>query len=165
MKHQLIAACLMIALPTLALAGPGEPGHSHAQKHDHAHSHAFGDTPFGKPGNPKMKAQTIELRMVERDGAMAFEPNEIKVKKGEQVRLRLANAGLLDHEIVIGTLEMHLKHAEEMKKNPDMEHDDPNGNRLATGEWPALGDGDQQGEVGALGSSLASPPCEHICAE
>jgi hypothetical protein len=26
MKHQLIAACLMIALPTLALAGPGESG-------------------------------------------------------------------------------------------------------------------------------------------
>ena len=133
MKHSLIA-CLMIALPTLALAGPGEPGHSHAHSHDHAHSHASGDTPFGKPGNPKMKAQTIDLRMVERDGAMAFEPNEIKLKKGEQVRFRLANAGLLDHEIVSGTLEMNLKHAEEMKKNPDMEHDDPNGKRLAPGK-------------------------------
>ena len=133
MKHSLIA-CLMIALPGLALAAPGEPGHSHAHSHDHAHSHASGDTPFGKPGNPKMKAQTIDLRMVERDGAMAFEPNEIKLKKGEQVRFRLANAGLLDHEIVIGTLEMNLKHAEEMKKNPDMEHDDPNGKRLGPGK-------------------------------
>ena len=66
MKHSLIA-CLMIALPTLALAGPGEPGHSHA--HSHAQSHASGDTPFGKPGDPKRKAQTIELRMLESDTA------------------------------------------------------------------------------------------------
>ena len=81
-----------------------------------------------------MKAQSIALRMVERDGAMAFEPAEIKLKKGEQVRFRLANAGELDHEMVIGTLEMNLKHAEEMKKNPDMEHDDPNGKRLGPGK-------------------------------
>ena len=132
MKHRLIAAGLMIALPGLALAGPGEPGHSHS--HSHAHSHASGDTPFGRPGDPKQKAQTIELRMVERDGAMAFEPNEIKLKKGAQVRFRLANAGKLDHEMVIGTLEMNLRHAEEMNKNPDMEHDDPNGKRLAPGQ-------------------------------
>ena len=59
MKHQLIVACLMIALPSLALAGPGESGHSHS--HSHAHSHASGDTPFGKPGNPKMKAQTSDV--------------------------------------------------------------------------------------------------------
>ena len=30
-----------------------------------------------------------------------------------------------------GTPAENLKHGEEMKKNPDMEHDDPNGKRLA----------------------------------
>ena len=76
----------------------GETGHAHG--HSHAHSHASGDTPFGKPGNPKMKAQTIELRMMENNGAMAFEPNEIKLKKGEQVRLRLANADVVPYDYV-----------------------------------------------------------------
>ena len=31
---------------------------------------------------------------------------------------------------MLATIEENLKHAEEMKKNPDMEHDDPNGKRL-----------------------------------
>ena len=45
--------------------------------------------------------------------------------------------GELDHELVLATLEENLKHAIEMQKNPDMEHDDPNAKRLApkkTGE-------------------------------
>ena len=66
--------------------------------------------------------------------SMAFEPNAINVKKGQQIRFRLTNKGALDHEFMLATLEMNLKHAEEMKKNPDMEHDDPNGKRLAPGK-------------------------------
>ena len=40
------------------------------------------------------------------------------------------NTGELEHEIVVATLAENLKHGEEMKKNPDMEHDDPNAKRL-----------------------------------
>ena len=36
-----------------------------------------------------------------------------------------------DHEFLLATTEENLKHAEEMKKHPRMEHDDPNGVRLA----------------------------------
>ena len=43
----------------------------------------------------------------------------------------LRNNGELDHEFILGTMAENLKHAESMKKNPDMEHDDPNGRRLA----------------------------------
>ncbi|WP_241491299.1 hypothetical protein, partial [Mammaliicoccus sciuri] len=39
--------------------------------------------------------------------------------------------GELEHEFVLATTAENLKHAEAMKKNPDMEHDDPNGKRLA----------------------------------
>ena len=35
-----------------------------------------------------------------------------------------------DHEFLLATTEENLKHAEEMKKHPDMEHDEPNGVRL-----------------------------------
>jgi uncharacterized cupredoxin-like copper-binding protein len=65
---------------------------------------------------------------------MAFEPNVITLKKGQQVRFRLVNKGALDHEFMLGTLEMNLQHAEDMKKNPAMEHDDPNGRRIASGQ-------------------------------
>ena len=69
---------------------------------------------------------------------MVFIPALIEVKRGEQVRFMLRNSGFLDHEIVLATLEENLKHAKEMEKNPDMEHDDPNAKRLApnkTGEF------------------------------
>jgi uncharacterized cupredoxin-like copper-binding protein len=53
------------------------------------------------------------------------------VKRGEQIRFVLTNSGVLDHEFILASTEENLKHAEEMKKNPDMEHDDPNGKRVA----------------------------------
>jgi len=155
MKPYLLTACLVTALPSLtlpslALAGPGAPGHTHgmstdqvlpielvhetAGAHDQGHQHDLSDTPFGKPGNPKAKSKTINLSLVEGNGTMAFEPNVITLKKGQQVRFRLVNKGALDHEFMLGTLEMNLQHAEEMKKNPDMEHDDPNGKRLTSGQ-------------------------------
>lgn len=107
-----------------ALAG-GAPGHSHS------HGHAHDETEFGRPGNPKKPARLVDIVMREESGKMLFGPDTIGVKRGEQIRFRLRNAGELDHELVLATLEANLAHAEEMKKNPDMEHDDPNAKRLA----------------------------------
>jgi uncharacterized cupredoxin-like copper-binding protein len=68
--------------------------------------------------------------MQETDGKMVFIPNRIEVRKGEQIKFVLRNGGELDHEFVLATTEENLKHAETMKKNPDMEHDDPNAKHL-----------------------------------
>ncbi len=109
----------------VALAGPGAAGH-----HD-------GEVAYGKPGDPKKPARLIQIAMGEKDGKMHFIPNRIEIRRGEQVRFQLRNNGELDHELVLATLEENLKHAIEMQKNPDMEHDDPNAKRLApkkTGE-------------------------------
>jgi uncharacterized cupredoxin-like copper-binding protein len=65
------------------------------------------------------------------DGKMLFLPNRIEIKKDEQVKFMSRNNGELDQEFILGTMAENLKHAEAMKKNPDMEHDDPNGSRLA----------------------------------
>jgi uncharacterized cupredoxin-like copper-binding protein len=93
--------------------------------------HTHGDErAFGEPGDPKKPARVVNIAMRETDGKMLFVPDRIQVKRGEQVRLMLRNNGEIDHEIVLATLEENLKHAEEMKKNPDMEHDDPNAKRL-----------------------------------
>ena len=84
----------------------------------------------GVPGNPKNPARVIRITMREGDGKMFYSPDKIEVRRGEQVRFILINDGLLEHEFLLATTEENLKHAELMKRFPDMEHDDPNGKRL-----------------------------------
>lgn len=121
-----LGAVAALALSTTAFAGPGGAGHGHGE-----------ETAYGKPGDPKKPARIVQVSMTERDGKMLFIPDRVEVRRGEQVRFQLRNNGELDHELVVATLAENLKHAVEMQKNPDMEHDDPNAKRLApkkTGE-------------------------------
>ena len=121
-----IAAIALLMSAGTALAGPGATGHGHGT-----------ETAYGKAGDPKKPARPVQVVMSEKDGKMTFIPDRIEIRRGEQVRFQLRNNGELDHELVLATLEENLKHAIEMQKNPDMEHDDPNAKRLApkkTGE-------------------------------
>lgn len=122
MKQSAIFPILAVALAATigsAAAAPGAPGHSHE---------TFS---AGEPGNPKRPAQVVLVVMREGDGKMMFIPDRLEIRKGDQVRFILRNNGLLEHEFVLATTEENIKHAEEMKKNPDMEHDDPNAKRVA----------------------------------
>mgnify|MGYP001272592306 CR=1 FL=1 len=121
MHKPLIAASFVaaLALAGAAVAAPGKPGHSHAA-----------DAAYGKPGDPKKPARIVQITMREADGKMLFVPDRIEVRRGEQIKFVVRNNGEQDHEIVVATLAENLKHLEEMKKNPDMEHDDPNARRL-----------------------------------
>ena len=115
-------AAVALTLATgLALAAPGEPGHSHK---------SFA---AGEPGDPKKPvARTVEVTMKEtEDAKMLFEPNRVEIKRGEQVKFVLKNVGQVDHEFMLDSVENNAKHKVQMEKNPDMEHDDPNGKRLA----------------------------------
>lgn len=119
---RLIVPFLAVALvSSVAAAGPGPGGHSHNDDHE---------TAYGKPGDTKKPARVIQIVMREQDGKMLFLPDNLRVRKGEQIRFLLRNNGEIDHEFVIGTVEENLKHMQEMEKNPDMEHDDPNARRL-----------------------------------
>ena len=69
--------------------------------------------------------------MLEQGKKMLFEPAVIEVKRGEQIRFVLMNGGTEDHEFILATQKDNRKHAEEMKKFPEMEHDDPNAKRLS----------------------------------
>jgi uncharacterized cupredoxin-like copper-binding protein len=92
-----------------------------------AHEH-HGHESFsaGEPGDPQKPARTVEIALSE----MAYEPSNITVKRGEQIRFVLRNVGKEDHEFLLATTKENLAHAEVMKKHPHMEHDDPNGVRL-----------------------------------
>jgi uncharacterized cupredoxin-like copper-binding protein len=81
----------------------------------------------GEPGDPKKPAREIVVSMNEMD----YSPAVIEVKRGEQIRFVIRNAGTEAHEFLLATTAENLKHGEAMKKNPDMEHDEPNGLRLA----------------------------------
>jgi uncharacterized cupredoxin-like copper-binding protein len=94
----------------------------------HGHDESFST---GEPGDAKKPARIVQVTMTEADGKMLFMPNRIEIKKDEQVKFMLRNNGELDHEFVLATTGENLKHAEAMKKNPDMEHDDPNAKKLA----------------------------------
>ena len=109
---------LITGVPALH-AAPGAPGHSH-------------DSGFsaGEPGNAKKPARIVNVVMREGDGKMMFIPAKVEVRRGEQIKFMLRNNGELDHELVLASREENVKHAKEMAKNPDMEHDDPNAKRL-----------------------------------
>lgn len=91
---------------------------------------AHGSFAAGDPGDPKKPARTVELKMAEGSGTMAYTPNRIEVKKGEQIRFIITNTGELAHEFLLDSIEHNAHHKIEMQKNPEMEHDDPNGKRL-----------------------------------
>ena len=80
----------------------------------------------GEPGNPKRPAQVVAVTMHEGNGKMSFIPDKIEVKIGQQIRFVIRNNGALKHEFMLASVQDNKKHAEVMKKFPDMEHDDPN---------------------------------------
>jgi uncharacterized cupredoxin-like copper-binding protein len=80
----------------------------------------------GEPGNPGKPAREIVVLLNEMD----YSPAVIEVKRGEQIHFVLRNVGTEAHEFLLATTAENLKHAEAMKKSPNMEHDEPNGLRL-----------------------------------
>lgn len=105
----------LIALPFIAV-----PALAHKAQAKQTYS-------AGEPGDPKKPSRTIEVEMSE----MEYTPSRVEVKRGEQIRFVIRNVGKEDHEFLLATTKENLKHAEEMKKHPHMEHDEPNAVRLA----------------------------------
>ncbi len=113
MNQQFIFSALLIAgLSTGAFAAG-----NHAGGHDH------GAAAIGVPGDAKAINRTVNIVMSDN---MRYTPSSIKVKNGETIRFVLKNKGKLEHEMVLGSAKELKQHAELMKKNPQMEHDEPN---------------------------------------
>ena len=84
----------------------------------------------GEPGDPNKPFRVVEITLTDGPGMMSYSPDKIDVRKGEQIKFVLKNTGYLAHEFLLDSLENNAKHKIEMEKNPEMEHDDPNGKRL-----------------------------------
>lgn len=124
----------MAAIVALAVFGAAS---GHFTSLDKAHVHeeygaaARGEMfATGEPADPMKTFRVIELAMTEGSGTMAFTPDTIDVKTGEQIKFVIKNTGALDHEFKLDSSEQIAKHKIAMQMHPKMIHDDPNGTRL-----------------------------------
>src|SRR5262249_25454292 len=85
----------------------------------------------GQPGDPQTPSRTVKVSMLEEGKRMLFDPPSIEARLGEQIRFVLFNEGSEYHEFVLATHAENRKHAELMKKLPNMERNDPNAKRLS----------------------------------
>ncbi|MGN6284252.1 MAG: cupredoxin domain-containing protein [Afipia sp.] len=84
----------------------------------------------GEPGDPRKPSHAVAITMYDR----SYQPARLEVRRGEQIRFVVRNEGFEEHEFLLATTDENLKHAEAMRKNPGMEHDEPNGVRLDPGK-------------------------------
>ena len=70
---------------------------------------------IGEKGNSNEVDRTVNIKMYDN----YYEPNIIKVKKGETIKFVVQNLGEMVHEYNIATKEMHIKHQPEMQKLVD----------------------------------------------
>jgi|APMI01.1.fsa_nt_gi uncharacterized cupredoxin-like copper-binding protein len=90
---------------------------------NHPGGHGHDSDAIGKPGVAGKATRTVQIDMTD---AMRFTPSSVDVKQGETVRFVVKNSGQVKHEMVLGTEKELKEHYEVMKKNPEMEHADPN---------------------------------------
>lgn len=127
MKFTRSTASQLFAVVALAASGAAFAAGSHAGGHGHDDG---GEMAIGKPGVAARASRTITIEMSD---TMRFTPSNIQVKQGDTVRFIVKNAGQVKHELSLGTEKELLEHLEQMKKFPDMEHDEPGKVTLAPG--------------------------------
>ncbi len=113
-----------VAVALTMIAGAGIAASAHEGDHFSA----------GVPGDAKKPARTVTVVMSDGGGTMKFTPDHFDMKKGEQVRFVIENNGSLKHEFTLASVKDNDKHAEMMRKFPDMEHDDPNAKTVDLGK-------------------------------
>ena len=80
-------------------------------------SHSASMNMIGEKGDPNKVDRVVNIKMYDN----YYEPNVVKIKKGETIKFIVENLGELVHEYNIGTKEMHIKHQPEMQKLIDHE--------------------------------------------
>ena len=111
----MVAACLLTPLAASAhgTTNPANKAKSPISTEEH---------PFGVEGDPSKVNRTIRISM---DDSMHYSQSQIRVAQGETITFVVTNKGKLLHELVLGTEDELKQHAELMRRNPGMEHDEP----------------------------------------
>jgi uncharacterized cupredoxin-like copper-binding protein len=109
----------LFAMLALATSGAAFASGNHASGHGHDED---GETAIGKPGVVAKASRIITIEMSDK---MRFTPSDLTVEKDETVHFVVRNTGQVKHELSLGTQKELLEHLEQMRKFPDMEHDEP----------------------------------------
>ena len=117
-SHQLFLAASALVLSASAMAAG-------------SHSGSHGDDAIGKPGLASKVTRIVQVDMTDN---MRFDAAAVTAKQGETIRFVIKNSGKIKHEMVLGTEKDLKDHYEQMKKNPEMEHAEPNMVTLAPGK-------------------------------
>lgn len=118
-RHALIACALF---PLAAGAGGNHAGGQAMAGHEATGSES------------KQSAEVDRTINVTMNDQMRFSPDHVEVKAGQTIRFAVKNVGNQAHEMVIGSLDELQEHAEQMRQQPGMAHDEPNMVRLDAGE-------------------------------
>ena len=118
-----LAAQSAVALALSVVAHTAMASGQHAGGHD--------ESAIGEAGKASSVTRTVQIDMSD---AMRFTPSSIDAKQGETIRFVITNSGKVKHELVLGTEKELKEHYEQMKKFPEMEHDDPNMVTVAPGK-------------------------------
>lgn len=107
-----LAATLTLGL-ALATSVLADTGHQHGPKAES----------YGEAGIASKTTRTIQINASD---DMRFSAADLKIRKGETIRLVITNVGKVRHEFSLGTEKELIEHYEQMKKFPDMVHEEPN---------------------------------------
>jgi uncharacterized cupredoxin-like copper-binding protein len=113
MKLNSLITAISIALLASAASAAGS----------HAGGHQGAADAIGQPGKAAKVTRTVIIDMAD---SMRYNPSDIQAKQGETIKFIVKNSGKIKHEMVLGTEKELKEHYELMKKNPEMEHEDPN---------------------------------------
>ena len=127
MTHKTRTLAKVMALMAIALSSSAFAGGNHAGGHGHDDE----ETAIGKPGVAARVNRSITIEM---NDSMRYTPADVQVKQGETVRFVVKNVGKVKHELSLGTQQELMEHLEQMKRFPDMEHDEPSKVTLAPGK-------------------------------
>ena len=72
---------------------------------------------IGEKGDPNKIDRVVNIKMYDN----YYEPNLVKIKKGETIKFIIENLGEMVHEYNIGSKKMHINHQLEMQKLIDHE--------------------------------------------
>ncbi|MDH3762428.1 MAG: cupredoxin family protein [Gammaproteobacteria bacterium] len=123
--NKLVLLALLGIFPAAALAS-GSDDHSHGNE-----TFSVGKPGHGRPDRQIRVSMTDNMRFT-------FEPRLESLRHGQTIEFIVRNDGQLAHEFSIGNAEDQVKHAEMMRKMPDMKHQDPNTVSLGPGEQARL---------------------------
>ncbi|MEO9162233.1 MAG: cupredoxin family protein [Casimicrobiaceae bacterium] len=120
MKATISALAILTLFASPAIHAHGDDTHTPATSG--AMQQESEATSFGRAGDSGKVTRIVKIAMSDE---IRFSPSRLVIKRGETIRFTVHNNGKLLHEMVLGTDDDLGKHAELMRKFPEMEHAEP----------------------------------------